>query len=453
MTNRVEAAQSGAEESVGMHADELLDSMRTITTVVDSDGTIRVARGGFGGFLGLDVDTLVGTNVFDHVAPEDADELAVYFLESAGESHEVVSLPAPFRLHIVGPDGGRHEVDIIATARRSMDDGWQWVAVLVPVALSASLARSFDLEMAGAPRDDVKRMLCEELSSENVRYTTRWMLAEFDDRDVSVITSRPEDSDLARIVRDDIASGWRPWRLLAPTTSALVELDDVPDGIRAELEARSWRRVMVAPVHVHGDLRAALVGLGAVPPSQPTVIMHNIGRRIAALVRVASLLMERWSDSDRLRRDATSDALTGLGNTRALAERLDAHTGSGALLYVDVDEFKGVNDRFGHTAGDRVLVAIAERIVQACRSGDVVTRVGGDEFVVVLDDADDELASAIGQRIVESVSRPLELADGPARISVSIGLSPLSSHDALDAADKAMLEAKRNGRNRMTDAR
>ena len=160
-------------------------------------------------------------------------------------------------------------------------------------------------------------------------------------------------------------------------------------------------------------------------------------------------LFFNWERLESVFSAALSDPLTGLMNRRELLRNLEDDRRHGAMLYIDVDDFKSVNDNFGHQVGDAVLITVAERILAACRAGDSVGRVGGDEFVVLLHGADQELGRRIGERIVRAVSEPLGLEVGPESVAVSIGLAPLDSDNPLDAADHAMLRAKRSGRGRL----
>lgn len=454
MSGRDPADDHGGMNNGGMNADQLLDAARTATLAVAVDGTVLAARGGFGGFVGVDLAATVGTNVFTRLPAADADELATYFIENAGEADDTVTLPVPFRISILDDRGEPHLVDVIATGCSAAAGPQYWVVVLVPVALSASVTRSLDLEMSGADRDSVKRMLCEELALDNADYTSRWLLLDFSaSGDTRVIHAGPDEATLADAVLADVRDGWCPWQVIEPGHCAPVPPDGLPPTMRSVMAARGWRRTVVAPVHVGGRLVAALLLVGRVPAAYPLdVVKRNIAVRTQGLVNATALLMERWEEQDQLRADATSDALTGLGNSRALATAMaDSHR-PGAVLFVDIDHFKAVNDDYGHRVGDDVLVVVARRIVASCREGDVVVRFGGDEFVVLLDGADEELAASIGWRIVEAVSAPLEIDGGPERISVSVGLSPRCTVDALDAADRAMLDAKRSGRARLAMA-
>ena len=430
-----------------MTGDELLDLSRTVTLLVRGDGTILTARGGHGGFLGLDVAAMAGTSVFDHIDPDEIDVVAAYFLENEGLSADTVALPMPFRIGILDPDGRAQPVDVVPTGRRLGDERMEWVVVLVPVDLNGSTSRSFDLELGGAGRDAVREMLCRELLVDNDSYSSRWSLFDVD-RDGRLRADHVAHSE--RVITDAIvraaADGWHPWDDGAVHALGVA---DTPVTVQAALAVAGWTRMIVAPVAVRGTIDALFVMVGTTPPSHPPdLLASNVAGRIQGLVRTTSLLLERWRDQDQLERDARTDHLTGLCNVRELRRHLDAHQGDGALLYVDIDHFKAVNDTWGHRAGDRVLEVIGARIVSVCRDGDVVARIGGDEFVVLLAGADAQLAERIAERIVERAREPLEVGEGPSSVTVSVGQTHLGHHDPIHHADRAMLDAKRAGRAR-----
>lgn len=429
-----------------MDADDLLDSMRTLLLAVEGDGTIRAARGGFGGFFGMDIEALVGDNVFNHVPESDAEELAMYFLGAANESADTIGLPMPFRLSVLGNDGFANPVDIIPTGRMISDDVWEWTVALVPVALSGSITRSLDLEMAGAPRDDVRTMLCEELRVDNANYTSRWVLVDLDGPgEPGVTVARKEDSDLAAAVQGDIGDDeWTPWNGIGAAETISIEPATIGTRTRALMDERGWQRVIVAPVFAGRRLVATYLLVGRVPPEYDALdVKANVAARIQTLVRATAMLLGRWHDQDQLEVAATTDSLTGVMNRRALFGLFSENRRDGALLFIDVDDFKLVNDTYGHSVGDVVLATIAERIAAVCRSGDRIGRVGGDEFVVLLDGADEALAADLATRILDWVGAPLGIDAGPPSVSISIGWSTLGVDDPLEAADHAMLAAKR----------
>ncbi len=436
-----------------MDASRILDTMRTVALVVDEAGTIVDAAGGFGGFFDMDIAALPGTSVFEHVAPEDADELALYFIENVTEQSQDAALPMSFRLSIVDGGGIQHPVDIIPTGVQDEAGAWWWTVSIVPVSLNGSISRSLDLEMAGASRDTVRRMLCEELLVDNETYTSRWLLVDLNDpRQPNVLTSRDDDLVIVDAVEAVImASDWRPWETVPEGSTQALKVDEFPEPLAGLMAARGWQRSLVSPVVVDGQLVAAYLMVGVVPGIYPALeVKVNLASRIQTLVRATAMLIAKWREHDELMVAARTDSLTGLANRDAFFEGLESESRVGALLYIDVDHFKSVNDGFGHEIGDRVLVAVADRIRYVCRELDLVARFGGDEFVVLLRQATADVAQEVAERIIAAVAEPMGIDGGPDNVSVSVGLSMIANGDnPLDAADQALLNAKRDGRGRL----
>ena len=156
---------------------------------------------------------------------------------------------------------------------------------------------------------------------------------------------------------------------------------------------------------------------------------------------------------------AEHDSLTGLANRRFLERILDENIrlailedNSIVVFFVDLDDFKRVNDAYGHDAGDRVLVAIAVRLVSVFRDGDYVARVGGDEFVVVAPGVKDMTSIAsMADKVVKSLNEPLSITEGPVSVSISVGVALFpehghSSRELINRADEAMYLIKRTGK-------
>jgi diguanylate cyclase (GGDEF)-like protein len=180
---------------------------------------------------------------------------------------------------------------------------------------------------------------------------------------------------------------------------------------------------------------------------------------LAAPAALAGALVQRRAAvrGRALHRLSRQDVLTGLGNRLLLAERLDyeamrhaRHDRPLAALALDLDGFKAVNDRYGHAAGDEVLVAVARALRHAVRDQDTVVRVGGDEFCVLAPETDRYAATQLAERLRHAVA---DGVDGMAPIGVSVGFA-LYPHDArspqqlLVRADAAAMAAKRRARER-----
>lgn len=168
----------------------------------------------------------------------------------------------------------------------------------------------------------------------------------------------------------------------------------------------------------------------------------------------------RRQNGGKLAQQAKQDPLTGLGNRAMLEEELDrlllrskrSHT-SFALLYIDLDYFKQINDSFGHGLGDLLLAVIANRLRRSMRDVDLITRIGGDEFVALLNDLHDANdAALIASKIIHALSEPITLNGHHLLISASIGIATHPQHGAtaqelLSHADQALYRAKAGGRN------
>ena len=189
-------------------------------------------------------------------------------------------------------------------------------------------------------------------------------------------------------------------------------------------------------------------------------------------------LMGSWLSTELLRRQmeedlyeaqrhlehlVRTDPLTELENRRGVADRLEGVTRRSALngepvscVLVDIDDFKSVNDRFGHSTGDRIIRAVADMIRASLRPGDLAGRVGGDEFVAVLAGASEREALQVAERIGKAV-RSLEVTEEGQRvpITVSIGVTQISSQitsvtEVLAQTQKLLSESKKSGKNRVT---
>jgi diguanylate cyclase (GGDEF)-like protein/PAS domain S-box-containing protein len=180
-------------------------------------------------------------------------------------------------------------------------------------------------------------------------------------------------------------------------------------------------------------------------------ITYMVGTGIDA-TDARQLEAERAAAEARLRHMADHDALTGLFNRRRFEEELDRHIAlgrrygmSGALLLLDLDEFKGVNDNFGHRAGDGVLTAVAVVLTHRLRESDIVARFGGDEFAVLMPVGGVGEATELADLLVKAIQDDVPTPSGPLSASVGIALfnDLTTADDVLSRADDAMYAQKR----------
>ena len=187
--------------------------------------------------------------------------------------------------------------------------------------------------------------------------------------------------------------------------------------------------------------------------SQSLLVMTTSFATTVAGVAIALLLIASYGLRliERARADARTDPLTGLLNRRGLEEMMPPGTG-GAVIVADIDRFKAINDRHGHAAGDRVIGALASVLHGTARPGDLVARVGGEEFVVVMPRATPELARLWAEAVRLGLRELPVRALGVDRVTASFGVARWPARTrleaALEAADGALYEAKRGGRDR-----
>lgn len=232
------------------------------------------------------------------------------------------------------------------------------------------------------------------------------------------------------LMPDDLALLREVRRVAQPTLCLMVRDDDSP-----EQDSQA----------INDGADAVLLRGNLTTPALQRALMHAGWRR---------------QSGGKLAQQAKQDPLTGLGNRAMLEEELDrllmrskrSHT-SFALLYIDLDYFKQINDSFGHGLGDLLLAVIANRLRRTMRDVDLITRIGGDEFVALLNDLHDvNDAALIAGKIIHALSEPITLNGHHLLISASVGIATHPQHggsaqELLAHADQALYRAKAGGRN------
>ncbi len=215
------------------------------------------------------------------------------------------------------------------------------------------------------------------------------------------------------------------------------------------------RSLVMLPLIVHGES----IGIVELSSTRRNAFLDRDVELAQLLVREAATTFENARLTEELRTRAYRDPLTGLANRSRLQDRVDhalarlrgRSDNHAAVLFIDLDHFKHLNDRFGHAKGDRALQVIAERIRTIIRPGDTAGRLGGDEFAILLEDVESiEVVQQVCQRLLHGLSQPIELEDAAPIIGASIGYAMsdavTSSEDLLRKADTAMYAAKAAGR-------
>jgi diguanylate cyclase (GGDEF)-like protein/PAS domain S-box-containing protein len=353
------------------------------------------------------------------------------------------------------------------------------------------------LEIAVHTRNGGTRTLLQSMHAAELDGVPVWLVSAYD------ITERKRGEDLVRereallsLTLSAASLGLWDWKLATGTVSGDArwrELHGLPEAHdSAAAEGIHWTRGMdpadiesvtqelerhLAGPEPHFDATWYVVPAAPAFPAQPPgapaaagrwvrhlgkVVDRDAGGRPLRMLGVAMDVTSQRAQEDLLHRLAHFDTLTGLPNRVHLAGRLEqamhAAQQDGRLLgvaYLDLDGFKPVNDRLGHSAGDRLLVIVAGRLVRALRPMDCVARLGGDEFVILLPGLRSRAdAEELLQRLMDNLSAPFTLGTEHAVVTASVGYT-LYPEDGADAdtllrhADHAMYGAKQAGRNRV----
>lgn len=227
----------------------------------------------------------------------------------------------------------------------------------------------------------------------------------------------------------------------------------VPDGAGGALVNLSFGIGVVEAVR-----RYRLTEADFAPTELTVELLYLVEAKAAVTGELRQLAARIEGARVRAEAEAQSDALTGIGNLRALRTALERLVAGGrrfGLIHVDLDHFKAVNDTLGHAAGDHVLAEAARVLACETRTGDTVARVGGDEFVLLLPSVPDAVRlQAVAGRLTARMAEPIAYGGALCRVAASLGLVLSERHpgaradDLLAAADAALYAAKRAGRGR-----
>lgn len=405
------------------HMERVLEHTADAITIVDADMSLRFASGIATRLLGMSGSAYEGANALDMVFPDDHHLL----IDAFAQCIEVPLRSIKARFRVIHESGDLIWVEGIGT--NMFDD---------PAIRGILVALNDITELVEA------RTAAEEtgtaLEVEKQRYE---MLAQFTPTGVFEM----DETDHLTFYNDRFEQLVK----LGPDSSLRWDVFDPRD--RTALSAAFDRTRL-------GITTQSTVRLVKPSPDHPQrwltirAVRQANGRLLGSVEDATSQIAKQ----DELAHRAEHDDLTGLPNRENLLELLDEISESGeafALLFLDLDNFKDINDGLGHQIGDRVLVEIAGRISSVVRPTDIVGRLHGDEFLVICRHTDDiRTARVVAARVVQIVSRPLDAA-AQLVVSGSIGIAMSNDGDPkqspeqlLGAADVAMYEAKRRGGSR-----
>ena len=233
-------------------------------------------------------------------------------------------------------------------------------------------------------------------------------------------------------------------------------VDELPPAIADAARAAGIASVWTAPVPTSEGLAPAVLSVWRARPGPPLLGHRHVLQRS---LRYVQLALVRTAEHQRLQHLAGHDALTGVANRGQFRDRLAEALAVGerdlAVAFCDLDGFKPVNDTFGHSAGDEVLVQVADRLRRCLRTGDELARLGGDEFTVLLRNVPDGPAAAhVGERLLAAMRDPFVLSTGDrVQVGVSVGIARSfqtgTADELLHRADTALYDAKRGGGRRV----
>jgi diguanylate cyclase (GGDEF)-like protein len=236
-----------------------------------------------------------------------------------------------------------------------------------------------------------------------------------------------------------------------PDEGTSIAIEELPTDIQVCAQQLGYQSVHVTPI---GEDTESLLGvLITWLPIQRQLRQTSVARMAVSLARLAIM-------DHRRRRllidEARLDQLTGISNRRGFEEAIERYRDPQhsldrlGVIFIDIDDFKSINDQYGHAAGDEVLAQIGQRLAAASRHTDIAARIGGDEFVIVTTGTTGQRLLALAERILLRLQKPVTVLGMPIVISVSIGIADgvgsAEVADVLERADRALYNVKRSGK-------
>ena len=405
---------------------------------------------------------VVGRNATEFVHPEDL-ELVLRTMMQIGERDEFYDVldgsdsPESSDIRIIDSQGRWRSFETTTDNYLDDPDVRAVLCVCRLVRDRSDVARSIELLGTGADAGAVLPVLAR-LADQSMGGASRCALASREGGGISVVTAAsapPLDERLAN------AAGL-VWSLGLTEPTVITDLDDSRLGGLGPVAALAgYRTAYLVPIEAPTgpEIIGAMVAWGTYDRNPRKGDLATVDFTIAhqsplhLALRLAALSIADSRTKIELRRAAFHDPLTGLVNRARFAQLFDEmSSGELVLLYIDLDDFKPINDTYGHPVGDSVLVEVGRRITSVIGPNDLVGRLGGDEFAVICGGTDDPARGRdVADRIVEAIGAPifiggLELRIG-ASVGVAVGAQPLIPDVLVHKADQALYTAKHSGKN------
>ena len=406
----------------------VVDNSRDVTAILNADGLIAWGTPKVEAMLGYTVDELVGTSAFDLVHPDDLEDATTEFARTLGGDYEMYPLPVRARHK---NDEWVH-VEVLASDIRS--DPGSPEGIILNIRDASWRVEAEEVER----RSEARFRALVQYSSDGVVVIGADGTTSYASPSIDRIFSRSaeqlmEENGLDLVHPDD--------REMVTTELAML-IDRPGETITRELRS----------IDPGGNTRWI----------EATVVNMLDNPDVQGIVANVRDISERKAMEGRLEHAATHDPLTGLPNRALLHDRLQQAFArakrskrSVGVLFLDLDNFKLLNDTHGHGFGDKALVAVADRIAAALRVGDTVSRFGGDEFIVLCEDIRSlDEAQEIAERLHFQVTGPMVVEGVEMFVETSIGVAVTGDpetepDDLIRDADAAMYQAKDRGRGRV----
>jgi diguanylate cyclase (GGDEF)-like protein len=415
-------------------------SPSTVVVLIDPDLKTRWLSHSAQWLTNTDPATRTGRESLERVHPDDVEHL-LHAFEQLREANSAVPgvpvmEPLRYRVSVSGDDWVTREALVLNLLHDPVAEGL--VLIVRPVGGELDgVGHVVDLLVSDAPLPDVLAA-CACLVPHYVGSAAVVALL-----DEGPVVGAPAASPAARLSTDD---RWWNEAVADGKIRAPIDFAGFPDDLADQARSEGFRSVWVLPL-VEESTREST---GCVVVWVAINVELNIGtdHSIRQTQRLASLVIGEQRRHLALRRQAVTDPLTGVANRSALRRRLDQAPGPLTVGFVDLDDFKPINDTYGHDTGDTVLQEVAQRLLASVREDDLVVRLGGDEFAVVFaDGTPTDGIDQLGRRILDAVELPVVLDDGTSvEVKASIGLATGPANEVIHHADAALYEAKRRKR-------